>query len=41
MASTRVDHAEFDRLVRLLEAEQSPTTGWYDLWGRVVRWGIA
>lgn len=40
MVSARVDRTEFDRRVRLLESEQAPGTGWFDLWCRVVRWGV-
>jgi hypothetical protein len=35
------DRAEFYRLVKILESEQDPGSGWYDLWKRTVAWGVA
>lgn len=35
-----LDGVEFNRLVQLLEVEQDPGTGWGDLWGRTIAWGV-
>jgi len=37
----RLERAEFEELVRLLEAEEDPGSGWYGAWNRLVAWGVA